>query len=594
MKVNNLRISFCRDDKWQEAVHGVDFEVFEGKTLGIVGESGSGKSVSNLAVMQLLDRRKSRIESDFILLEDKDISHYSDEQMSEVRGKQIAMIFQEPMTSLNPVYKCGFQVMEAFGRQQSTDNRQQITVPELVEGKTEGFGTSTGSVAETSQKLESKKKVLDLFEKVKLPNPEIIFDKYPHELSGGQKQRVMIAMALISNPKVLIADEPTTALDVTVQKEILKLLKELQRENGMGMIFITHDLGVVSEIADDVIVMNKGVIVEKGTTHDILNNPQHPYTKGLIACRPPLDYRLERLPVVKEFLEGKWRDNDQVKSELLITEEARQKQHEILYSQEPILKVQNLKTWYPLRKGVFGRTYDYIKSVNDVSFDVYPGETLGLVGESGCGKTTLGRSILRLVEPTSGNVIFEGRDITKLNNKELREYRKQAQIVFQDPYSSLNPRICIGDSIAEPMMVHGIEKDAKKRRERVCHLLEEVGLEASHYQRYPHEFSGGQRQRICIARALAVNPKLIICDESVSALDVSVQAQVLNLINRLKKEFHFTYIFISHDLSVVRFMSDRVVVMYNGKIQEMNEADALFNNPQNDYTKKLIAAICKV
>ena len=594
LKVNNLRISFCRDDKWQEAVHGIDFEVFEGKTLGIVGESGSGKSVSNLAVMQLLDRRKSRIESDSIMLEDEDISHLNDDAMSEIRGKKIAMIFQEPMTSLNPVYKCGFQVMEAFGRQQTTDNRQQIMVPELVEGKTEGFGTSTGSVTETSQKLESKRKVLDLFEKVKLPNPEIIFDKYPHELSGGQKQRVMIAMALISNPKVLIADEPTTALDVTVQKEILKLLKELQRENGMGMIFITHDLGVVSEIADNVIVMNKGVIVEKGTTHDILNKPQHPYTKGLIACRPPLDYRLERLPVVKEFLEGKWRDNDQVKNELLITDETRQEQHKLLYSQEPILKVQNLRTWYPLRKGVFGRTYAHIKSVDDVSFEVYPGETLGLVGESGCGKTTLGRSILRLVEPTSGNVIFEGRDITKLNDKELREYRKQAQIVFQDPYSSLNPRICIGDSIAEPMMVHGIEKDAKKRRERVCHLLEEVGLEASHYQRYPHEFSGGQRQRICIARALAVNPKLIICDESVSALDVSVQAQVLNLINRLKKEFHFTYIFISHDLSVVRFMSDRVVVMYNGKIQEMNEADALFNNPQNDYTKKLIAAICKV
>ena len=572
LKVNNLRISFRRDDKWQEAVHGIDFEVFEGKTLGIVGESGSGKSVSNLAVMQLLDRRKSRIESDSIILEDKDISHYNDDQMSEVRGKQIAMIFQEPMTSLNPVYKCGFQVMEAFGCQ-----------------KTKGKGQQSLS---TSQ--QHKEKVLELFEKVKLPNPEIIFDKYPHELSGGQKQRVMIAMALISNPKVLIADEPTTALDVTVQKEILKLLKELQRENGMGMIFITHDLGVVSEIADDVIVMNKGVIVERGTTRDILNNPQHPYTKGLIACRPPLDYRLERLPVVKEFLEGKWIDNNQVKNELLITDEERKRQHELLYSQEPILKVENLRTWYPLRKGVFGRTYNYIKSVDDVSFDVYPGETLGLVGESGCGKTTLGRSILRLVEPTSGNVIFEGIDITKLNNKELREYRKQAQIVFQDPYSSLNPRICIGDSIAEPMLVHGIEKDAKKRRERVCHLLEEVGLEASHYQRYPHEFSGGQRQRICIARALAVNPKLIICDESVSALDVSVQAQVLNLINRLKKEFHFTYIFISHDLSVVRFMSDRVVVMYNGKIQEMNEADALFNNPQNDYTKKLIAAICKV
>ena len=577
LKVNNLRISFCRDGQWQEAVHGVDFEVFEGKTLGIVGESGSGKSVSNLAVMQLLDRRKSKIEADSILLEDKDISHYNDDQMSEVRGRQIAMIFQEPMTSLNPVYKCGFQVMEAFGFKATESPSHRVTKGSRSLGD-----------------LESKRKVLELFEKVKLPNPEIIFDKYPHELSGGQKQRVMIAMALISNPKVLIADEPTTALDVTVQKEILKLLKELQRENGMGMIFITHDLGVVSEIADDVIVMNKGVIVEKGKTHDILNNPQHPYTKGLIACRPPLDYRLERLPVVKEFLDGKWSDNNQVKNELLITDEEREKQHEILYSQEPILKVENLRTWYPLRKGVFGRTYDYIKSVDDVSFDVYPGETLGLVGESGCGKTTLGRSILRLVEPTSGKVIFEGRDITKLNNKELREYRKQAQIVFQDPYSSLNPRICIGDSIAEPMLVHGIEKDAKKRRERVCRLLEEVGLEASHYQRYPHEFSGGQRQRICIARALAVNPKLIICDESVSALDVSVQAQVLNLINRLKKEFHFTYIFISHDLGVVRFMSDRVVVMYNGKIQEMNEADALFNNPQNDYTKKLIAAVCKV
>ena len=602
LKVNNLHISFCRDDKWQEAVHGVDFEVFDGKTLGIVGESGSGKSVSNLAVMQLLDRRKSKIEADSILLEDRDISHYNDNQMSEVRGKKIAMIFQEPMTSLNPVYKCGFQVMEAFGWQKTKGKGQKTLGMRCLSLSKAKAVTSTGSVTSQlkSQHLSNsasqqlKEKVLELFEKVKLPNPEIIFDKYPHELSGGQKQRVMIAMALISNPKVLIADEPTTALDVTVQKEILKLLKELQRENGMGMIFITHDLGVVSEIADDVIVMNKGVIVERGKTYDILNNPQHPYTKGLIACRPPLDYRLERLPVVKEFLDGKWRDNEHVKRELLITDKIRQKQHELLYSQEPILKVQNLKTWYPLRKGVFGRTYDYIKSVNDVSFDVYPGETLGLVGESGCGKTTLGRSILRLVEPTSGNVIFEGRDITKLNNKELREYRKQAQIVFQDPYSSLNPRICIGDAIAEPMLVHGIEKDAKKRRERVCRLLEEVGLEASHYQRYPHEFSGGQRQRICIARALAVNPKLIICDESVSALDVSVQAQVLNLINRLKKEFHFTYIFISHDLSVVRFMSDRVVVMYNGKIQEMNEADTLFNNPQNDYTKKLIAAICKV
>lgn len=569
LKVNNLRIDFCREGEWHKTVHGIDFEVFEGKTLGIVGESGSGKSVSNLAIMQLLDKRKSRVKAESILLEDREISTLDDNEMSEIRGKEIAMIFQEPMTSLNPVYKCGFQVMEAISCQKSKDK----------------------SLKRKDENREFRKKVLNLFNKVKLPNPEIIFDKYPHELSGGQKQRVMIAMALVSNPKVLIADEPTTALDVTVQKEILKLLKDLQHENGMGMIFITHDLGVISEIADDVIVMNKGCIVEEGNVHDILNNPQHPYTKGLIACRPPLDYRLGRLPIVKEFLNGDWSDKEQIMKDLLITNEERKEYHKKLYSHEPILKVQNIKTWYPLRKGIFSRTYDYIKSVDDVSFEVYPGETLGLVGESGCGKTTLGRSILRLVEPTYGNIIFEGKNITVLNNKELQEYRKQAQIIFQDPYSSLNPRISIGETIAEPMLVHGIEKDAKKRRERVCRLLEEVGLETAHYQRYPHEFSGGQRQRICIARALAVNPKLIICDESVSALDVSVQAQVLNLLNKLKKEFNFTYIFISHDLSVVRFMSDRVAVMYNGKIQELNEADELFNNPKNDYTKKLIAAL---
>ena len=564
LEVKNLQISFRTQGGILKAVRNISFDLHKGETLAIVGESGSGKSVSNLAVMQLLDRRKSRIESDSIILEGNDISRYTDDEMTDIRGKKIAMIFQEPMTSLNPVYKCGFQVMEAILETQKHRNSE-------------------------TQKL--KEIVLELFRKVLLPNPEIIFEKYPHELSGGQKQRVMIAMALVSNPKVLIADEPTTALDVTVQKEILKLLKDLQRENGMGMIFITHDLGVVSEIADDVIVMNKGVIVEKGTTSEILNNPQHPYTKGLIACRPPLTYRLERLPVVKEFLDGVWKDEQQIMNELLVTDEERNKYHKELYSKESILKVEHLRTWYPLRKGVFGRTYDYIKSVDDVSFDVFPGETLGLVGESGCGKTTLGRSILRLVEPTSGSVFFEGRDVAKMNAAELREYRKSAQIIFQDPYSSLNPRISIGEAIAEPMMVHGIEKDANRRRDKVCSLLEEVGLEADYYRRYPHEFSGGQRQRICIARALALNPKLIICDESVSALDVSVQAQVLNLLNRLKKEFHFTYIFISHDLSVVRFMSDRVVVMYNGKMQELNEADELFNNPQNDYTKKLIAAL---
>lgn len=421
LKINNLRIDFCRDEKWQEVVHGIDFEVYRGRTLGVVGESGSGKSVSNLAIMQLLDKKKSRIKADSILLDDNDISKFSDDDMTEIRGKEIAMIFQEPMTSLNPVYKCGFQVMEAV----SLSQRVNETTSQRVETQRHKVAESQSQCQSQSQRQIStaKEKVLELFRKVMLPNPEIIFDKYPHELSGGQKQRVMIAMALVSNPKVLIADEPTTALDVTVQKEILKLLKDLQRENGMGMIFITHDLGVIAEIADDVIVMNKGVIVERGKVNDILNNPQHPYTKGLIACRPPLDYRLERLPIVKEFLDGIWNDNNQIKNELLITDEERRKHHEFMYSQEPILKVQNLKTWYPLRKGVFGRTHSYIKSVDDVSFDVYPGETLGLVGESGCGKTTLGRSILRLVEPTSGNVIFEGSDVTQFNNKELREYR---------------------------------------------------------------------------------------------------------------------------------------------------------------------------
>ena len=442
-----------------------------------------------------------------------------------------------------------------------------------------------------------------------LPRPEAIYNSYPHELSGGQKQRVMIAMAIACNPKLLIADEPTTALDVTVQLEILKLLRKLQTETGMGMIFITHDLGVVAEIADDVAVMHNGEILERGTVQQILNHPQHPYTQGLLACRPPMDVRLKRLPIVKEFLDGQWQGGkEQILHDLQITAEERKTHLDQLYSQEPLLKVEGLKTWYPLRKGIFSRVYDHVKAVDDASLEVYEGETLGLVGESGCGKTTLGRSILRLAEPTSGKVWFDGIEVTALKGQALRDFRKQAQIVFQDPYSSLNPRITIGEAIAEPMRVHGIHgrelhtaaqngaqlRDAigdNELRDAVCDLLEQVGLDASHYNRYPHEFSGGQRQRICIARALAVNPRLVICDESVSALDVSVQAQVLNLLNRLKEERHLTYIFISHDLSVVRFMSDRVVVMYNGKPVEINEADALFEHPLNAYTKKLIDAL---
>ena len=564
LKIENLRVSFLRDGEWNEAVHGVSFEVPKGKTLGIVGESGSGKSVSNLAVMRLLNERQSRISADEITLDGKDILHLDEKDMHDIRGKRIAMIFQEPMTSLNPVFQCGFQVTEAI-----------LAHEKITED-------------------EAKARVISLFKKVMLPRPEAIYKSYPHELSGGQKQRVMIAMALACNPELLIADEPTTALDVTVQKEILKLLKELQKTENLSMIFISHDLGVVSEVSDDILVMHDGKVVEYGEAQEVLNHPKDPYTKGLLACRPPMDFRLRRLPIVKEFLDGTWSDTADFKQQLIVTQQERDSYLKEIYSHEPILKVEHLNTWFPLKKGVFNRVYDHVKAVDDVSFEVYPGETLGLVGESGCGKTTLGRSILRLVEPSEGKIIFEGKDVMSLSGNDLREYRRHAQIVFQDPYSSLNPRIRIGDAIAEPMLVHGLESDAKRRRDKVCELLTEVGLQPEHYQRYPHEFSGGQRQRICIARALAVRPKLIICDESVSALDVSVQAQVLNLLNRLKKDFGFTYIFISHDLSVVRFMSDRILVMYNGKPVELGDADEIFNNPQNDYTKKLINAIPKI
>ena len=567
LSIRNLKVAFKHESQWVEAVHGIDLDVMAGRTLGLVGESGSGKSVSSLAVMRLLNERVSRIEADSIRIEGEEIKGYTESQMAEVRGKRIAMIFQEPMTSLNPVYKCGYQVSEMILQHEDVS------------------------------KKDAKERVIELFKQVMLPRPEAIYDSYPHELSGGQKQRVMIAMAIACHPQLLIADEPTTALDVTVQLEILKLLRKLQAETGMGMIFITHDLGVVAEIADDVAVMHNGEILERGTVREIMSHPKHPYTQGLLACRPPMDVRLKRLPIVKEFLDGQWQGGkEQILHDLQITEAERKAHLKQLYSKTPLLKVEHLQTWYPLRKGVFSRVYDHVKAVDDVTLDVYEGETLGLVGESGCGKTTLGRSILRLAEPTGGKVWFDGVEVTALKGQALRDFRKRAQIVFQDPYSSLNPRITIGEAIAEPMRVHGCGTKGSSSgsgalRDAVCELLEQVGLKAEHYDRYPHEFSGGQRQRICIARALAVNPRLVICDESVSALDVSVQAQVLNLLNRLKEERGLTYIFISHDLSVVRFMSDRVVVMYNGKPVEMDDADQLFEHPQNAYTKKLIAAL---
>jgi peptide/nickel transport system ATP-binding protein len=448
-------------------------------------------------------------------------------------------------------------------------------------------------------KNAAKALTISLFEEVQLPDPERIFSTYPHQISGGQKQRVMIAMAMSCQPSVLIADEPTTALDVTVQKTILQLMQKLQKEKDMGIMFITHDLGVIAELADKVVVMYKGKIVEQGNVLEIFTNPQHPYTKGLLACRPPLDKRYIFLPTVSDFMQenenGEVIDNnisvEEFTKDLAVPDSDRKAKQEKLFAQEPLMQIKKLKTYFPIRNGFFGGITSHVKAVDDVTFDVYPGETLGLVGESGCGKTTIGRTIIRLEEPTEGEMIYKGKDIAKMTADELRIFRKEVQIIFQDPYSSLNPRMTIGNAIMEPMQVHGILENDEQRKKKVEELLTRVNLDPSHFYRYPHEFSGGQRQRIGIARALAVNPKFIICDESVSALDVSVQAQVLNLLNELKDEFGLTYVFISHDLSVVKYMSDRMVVMQEGKIEEMGDADQIYNKPSTPYTQKLIDAI---
>ncbi len=576
LEVKNLVTEFRTEDETVKAVNDISFTLSKGETIGIVGESGSGKSVTSLSVMRLIPNPPGKITGGQILYHSKrkgsiDIVKISEKEMRELRGNEIAMIFQEPMTSLNPVYTCGDQVMEAI----------------LLHQK-------------VSKKV-AKELTIDLFKEVQLPRPENIFDSYPHQISGGQKQRVMIAMAMSCKPNILIADEPTTALDVTVQATILDLMLKLQREHDMGIMFITHDLGVIAELADKVVVMYKGKIVEQGSVMEIFSNPRHPYTKGLLACRPPLNKRLHWLPTVADFMQtntlGEMIESKQsveeVTNKLIVSKADRDAAHVKLYAKEPLLQIKNLKTYFPINKGIFGKAKDFVKAVDDVSFDVYPGETLGLVGESGCGKTTLGRALLRLVEPTGGEVIFNGINVTKLDQKKLRDIRKDIQIIFQDPYSSLNPRITIGQAIMEPMQVHGILENDKARKERVIELLQRVNMNESHFYRYPHEFSGGQRQRICIARALALRPKFIICDESVSALDVSVQAQVLNLLNELKREFDFTYIFISHDLSVVKFMSDRMVVMNKGKVEEMGDADEIYNNPQTEYTKNLISSIPK-
>lgn len=582
LEVKNLSVTFSTSKGIVQAVKNVSFTLYKGETLGIVGESGSGKSVTSLAILRLIQEGVGKISEGEIIFHSPrlgrvNILELSEAQMrKDIRGNDIAMIFQEPMTSLNPVFTCGEQVMETILLHQEVS------------------------------KEEAKKRTIALFEKVKLPDPERIFKAYPHEISGGQKQRVMIAMALSCEPALLIADEPTTALDVTVQAEVLKLIQELRDELGMAIIFITHDLGVIAEISDKIMVMYRGSAVEKNETWELFYNPINPYTKGLLACRPRANMKMKILPVVTDFMEVNEKGEivekhkyGSIGEALVIAlesdEDISDRKKELTLQIKPLLEVRNLKKYFPIKtKGLFKQqVVEYKKAVDGVSFNVYPGETLGLVGESGCGKTTLGRMLLNLIPPTEGEVIFNGVNIYSLKPKELRNLRKDMQIIFQDPYSSLNPRLTVGAAIMEPMQVFGIGASDKERKERVIDLLETVNLKASHFNHYPHEFSGGQRQRIAIARALAVEPKFVICDESVSALDVSVQAQVLNLLNELKEKYHFTYIFISHDLSVVRFMADRILVMNKGKIEEIGYAEDIYNSPQQEYTKKLINSIPK-
>jgi peptide/nickel transport system ATP-binding protein len=561
LQINQLHIHFAGNDGVVHAIQDLNLSLKKGETIGIVGESGSGKSVTSLAIMGLLPPQ-GKIASGAILFnnklnQEKQLNSLSEKEFQRLRGNEISMIFQEPMTSLNPVHTCGMQVAEVL------------------------------MLHERLSAQEAKKRTLALFEQVMLPRVEQLFKSYPHQLSGGQKQRVMIAMAIACKPQLLIADEPTTALDVTVQQTILDLLKDLQKEYQMGMIFITHDLGVVSQIAQKIVVMYKGKTVEHGDVKQIFHAPQHPYTKGLIACKPPLNSRPERLLTVGDFLN----EAQSIPFVKQVEPAQRTLSHQQLYAAKPLLEVMELTTQFISKKGFIKPTIDILNAVDQVSFNVYKGETLGLVGESGCGKSTLGRSILRLIEPSAGKIIYKNRNLLELSAVEMLSMRSKMQLIFQDPFSSLNPRITVGRAIAEPMEVHGIAKNKDEIREKVMQLLTRVGLTPAHFDRYPHEFSGGQRQRVGIARTLAVEPEFIVCDESVSALDVSVQAQVLNLLNELKHEFALTYIFISHDLSVVKYMCDNIIVMQKGKIVEMAEADNLYQHPQSEYTKKLIDAI---
>jgi peptide/nickel transport system ATP-binding protein len=604
LDVKHLSVHFEVDNQLIKAVNDISFQVKRGQTLGIVGESGSGKSVTSLAVMGLVPSPPGKVVAGEIWLQTGEgpavnVCTLSERQRQDYRGGQVAMIFQEPMSSLNPVYTIGFQMVEAICQHQpiTKDEARQQAIARLQEVK-----LLSTDAALRSDILMAKPGLGEAAIQEEINRrQQSLLNRYPHELSGGQIQRVMIAMAISCNPALLIADEPTTALDVTVQATILDLLRELRDRRGMSLIFITHDLGIIAEIADQVAVMYQGEIVETGSVWEIFASPQHPYTKGLLACRPRPDQRLRLLPTVADFMTVDTNGSRPVIQEKTPDEAALARfapvsdaelaaRAEAMATSGPLLAVENLQVGYPVR-GVFGKTRRYLMAVNNVSFQIRQGETFGLVGESGCGKTTLGRAILRLVPALGGSIWFEGRDVLSLTGRQLRQLRRDMQIVFQDPYSSLDPRMSIGAAIAEPLKIHGVIKSKRNQQERVAYLLERVGLNPNCMNRFPHEFSGGQRQRICIARALALNPKFIICDESVSALDVSVQAQVLNLLKELQAEFNLTYIFISHDLAVVKFMSDRIMVMNQGQVEEIGPAEEVYLNPQRPYTQQLISAI---
>ncbi|RZG68232.1 ABC transporter ATP-binding protein [Acinetobacter junii] len=559
LKVENLEVSFKSESKqWIKTVKGISLSIPKNKTVALVGESGSGKSVTSLAVMGLLPKGQSQIsEQSQIRFEDKDLLNLSVAELRNICGKDIAMIFQEPMSSLNPVFTVGDQIAEVL----------RIHL---------GMG-----------RKQARARVLELLKEVGIPSPDTKIDAYPSQLSGGQQQRVMIAMAIACEPKLLIADEPTTALDVTIQKQIIDLLESLRQRREMSMLFITHDLALVGEIADEVIVMRHGEIRESGDAQQVLEQPNDVYTRALLHCRPQLSSRPYRLPVTSDFM--KQENGQLIEAINLSTFHLQERSRGLTGDESIILDVQNLKKSFYSRKGLWGR--DEFQAVKGVSFKLAKGKTLGLVGESGSGKTTIGLLLMRLHEATGGQAFIDGKDILAMSEKEFALYQRKIQIIFQNPYASLNPRFTIGQILLEPMRIHGIGQNDQERKKIALELLERVSLPVEAYDRYPHEFSGGQRQRIAIARCLTLKPEILICDESVSALDVSVQAQVLNLLQDLQDEFGLSYIFISHDLSVVKYISDQVMVMNHGEVVEIANSDELYLNPQHEYTQKLLKAI---